>query len=407
MRKAFGDVVALDGVDLRSRAGELVAVVGPSGCGKSTLLSLVCGLADAGRRLGARAARGADAAARRAAAVAVGARQRGAGAARGGDSRATARAAAHALFERSGWPASSAHGPRRSSGGMRQRVAFLRTLLAGRPLLCLDEPFAALDALTRAQAQSWLAEALAREPRTVLLVTHDVEEAVLLADRIVLLSPRPGRVVPELDVACRARARGPTSRWSSCASARWRALGVRADERAARSRPSLAVLLASSSPPGSSSCAPGWSTRCCCPRRPRSPSRSGRTASLLAPDLLVTTWEVVLGLAAALVLGAALAVAMHLVPAVERALRPLVVGSQAVPIPVLAPLIVFVLGFGLAPKILIVALICFFPIVVNVADGLRDSDPDARRLLRSLDASRWQRLRFLDAPSALPAGFTG
>ena len=78
---------------------------------------------------------------------------------------------------------------------MRQRVAFLRTLLAGRPLLCLDEPFAALDALTRAQAQAWLGEALAREPRTVLLVTHDVEEAVLLADRIVLLSPRPGRVV--------------------------------------------------------------------------------------------------------------------------------------------------------------------------------------------------------------------
>ena len=91
---------------------------------------------------------------------------------------------------------------------MRQRVAFLRTLLAGRPLLCLDEPFAPLDALTRAQAQTWLAEALAREPRTVLLVTHDVEEAVLLADRVVLLSPRPGRVVLELDVPLpRPRAR--------------------------------------------------------------------------------------------------------------------------------------------------------------------------------------------------------
>jgi NitT/TauT family transport system ATP-binding protein len=84
---------------------------------------------------------------------------------------------------------------------MRQRVAFLRTLLAGRPVLCLDEPFGALDALTRAQLQRWLAGALVREPRTVLLVTHDVEEAVLLADRIVLLSPRPGRVVGELRVA--------------------------------------------------------------------------------------------------------------------------------------------------------------------------------------------------------------
>lgn len=129
--------------------------------------------------------------------------------------------------------------------------------------------------------------------------------------------------------------------------------------------------------------------------------------SILLPDLAITTWEVVLGLLAAFVVGVALAVAMHLVPAVEEALRPLVVGSQAVPIPVLAPLVVLLLGFGLAPKILIVALVCFFPIVVNVADGLRDVDPDARRVLRSLHASRWQRLRFLEAPSALPSGFTG
>ncbi|MDA0182571.1 ABC transporter permease [Solirubrobacter phytolaccae] len=129
--------------------------------------------------------------------------------------------------------------------------------------------------------------------------------------------------------------------------------------------------------------------------------------AILGPDLAVTTQEVVFGLLAALVLGIVLAVAMHLVPMLDRALRPLVVGSQAVPIPVLAPLIVFALGFGLAPKIVVVALICFFPVVVNVADGLRDVDPDARRVLNALGTSRWQRLRFLEAPSALPAGFTG
>ena len=83
---------------------------------------------------------------------------------------------------------------------MRQRVAFLRTLLAGKPVLCLDEPFAALDAISRAEMQTWLAGALAREPRTVLLVTHDVEEALLLADRVVVLSPRPARVLGELAV---------------------------------------------------------------------------------------------------------------------------------------------------------------------------------------------------------------
>jgi ABC-type nitrate/sulfonate/bicarbonate transport system ATPase subunit len=208
VRKAFGPVVALDGVDLRVADGEVIAVVGPSGCGKSTLLELVCGLLapDAGTVAAPPAALMPQrdgllpwltaldnaALARRVA----------------GDSRAVARAAAHAHFAAFGLEGFERARPAELSGGMRQRVAFLRTLLAGRPVLCLDEPFASLDALTRAQAQGWLAEALAREPRTVLLVTHDVEEAVLLADRVVLLSPRPGRVVATLDVAlARPRAR--------------------------------------------------------------------------------------------------------------------------------------------------------------------------------------------------------
>jgi ABC-type nitrate/sulfonate/bicarbonate transport system ATPase subunit len=208
VRKAFGDVVALDGVDLRVRAGELVAVAGPSGCGKSTLLEVVCGLATP------------DAGAVEAPPAALMPQRDGllpwlsaldnAALARrvAGDSRATARAAAHQHFAAFGLDGFERARPAALSGGMRQRVAFIRTLLAGRPLLCLDEPFASLDALTRAQAQMWLAAALEREPRTVLLVTHDVEEAVLLADRIVLLSPRPGRVVLELDVPLdRPRAR--------------------------------------------------------------------------------------------------------------------------------------------------------------------------------------------------------
>jgi ABC-type nitrate/sulfonate/bicarbonate transport system ATPase subunit len=88
---------------------------------------------------------------------------------------------------------------------MRQRVAFLRTLLSGKPVLCLDEPFGALDALTRREMQEWLAQALAREPRTVLLVTHDVEEAATLADRVLVMSPRPGRMVAELRVPASRR----------------------------------------------------------------------------------------------------------------------------------------------------------------------------------------------------------
>jgi putative hydroxymethylpyrimidine transport system permease protein len=128
---------------------------------------------------------------------------------------------------------------------------------------------------------------------------------------------------------------------------------------------------------------------------------------LLGSDLAVTSWEVIAGLSAAIAIGAALGIGMHLSPALRRALRPLVIGSQAVPVPVIAPLFVLVLGFGLAPKVLMVALVCFFPVTINLYDGLRRVDPDARKLLRSFDATRWQTFRLLEAPSALPATFTG
>jgi len=205
---SYGALTVLRGVTLRVAPGEIVAVVGPSGCGKSTLLELVCGLLapDAGR---VRAAPAALMPQRDALLPWLSALDNAGLALRvAGMSRAAARAAAHEHFAAFGLEGFERSRPAALSGGMRQRVSFLRTLLAGRPVLCLDEPFGALDALTRLQMQRWLADALAREPRTVLLVTHDVEEAVLLADRVVLLSPRPGRIVATLDVGLpRPRAR--------------------------------------------------------------------------------------------------------------------------------------------------------------------------------------------------------
>jgi NitT/TauT family transport system ATP-binding protein len=198
--RRFKRVTALQGVDLSVSENEVVAVVGPSGCGKSTLLELIAGLQqpDEGT-LSAEAASympqrdlllpWRDALANAALALEC-----------EGVPRSEARRRAEPLFERFGLAEFEDTRPAELSGGMRQRVAFLRTLLPGRTLLLLDEPFGALDAITRASMQRWLADALAQEPRTVLLVTHDVEEAVFLADRVIVLSPRPGRVVAEIGV---------------------------------------------------------------------------------------------------------------------------------------------------------------------------------------------------------------
>lgn len=129
--------------------------------------------------------------------------------------------------------------------------------------------------------------------------------------------------------------------------------------------------------------------------------------SLLWRNFAVTAEEVVLGLALALLGGFALAVAIHLFPLLRRAAYPLAVGSQAVPIPVIGVLLVFWWGFGLFPKLVVIALICFFPVVVATVDGLASVDPEQPKLLRTLDASRWQAFRFAELPAALPAALSG
>ena len=206
--KSFGDSVVLAPTDLHISEGSFVAIVGPSGCGKSTLFNIIAGLLepDAGEVvLQGRNVVGATGhvgymlqkdllvpwrsvednitmAARLTRKV-----------------TSSDRAEARQIAQRYGLGEFLDHYPKALLGGMRQRVAFMRTLVTHQPLLLLDEPFGALDAQTRLEMQSWLLDVWRESGRTVLFITHDVDESIFLSDRILVMSPRPGRVVADLE----------------------------------------------------------------------------------------------------------------------------------------------------------------------------------------------------------------
>jgi putative hydroxymethylpyrimidine transport system permease protein len=129
--------------------------------------------------------------------------------------------------------------------------------------------------------------------------------------------------------------------------------------------------------------------------------------SLLVDNAGVTLVEVVIGLAISLAAGVAFGVAMHLVRPLRDAAYPLLVASQAIPVVVLAPIFVLAFDYGIGPKLAIVALICFFPITVNLLDGLRSTPPELLKLMRSMGASRLHTLRSVELPASLPSLFSG
>lgn len=201
----YGSLEVLSGIDMTVAQGEILALAGPSGCGKSTFLELVCGLqepasgelevagqtSDRGRLASCAWMPQRDCllpwySALDNAALAL---------TNQGRPKSEAREIAAARFNHFGLAGFENSRPDELSGGMRQRVAFIRTLVSGKPVLLLDEPLAALDAITRAELQEWLNPVLTEAQATVLLVTHDVEEALYLADRVAVLSPRPGRLL--------------------------------------------------------------------------------------------------------------------------------------------------------------------------------------------------------------------
>lgn len=206
---SYGDLPVLSGVSLDVAPGEFVSLVGPSGCGKSTLFGALAGILDG--------------------ATVTGDVEVDDGPVRGAPfglmpqqdllfpwrtvldntalglevarvPRRETRERARALFEPFGLAGFEDARPGELSGGMRQRAALLRTVVAGRQVLLLDEPFGALDALTRTAMQDWLESVRARYGWTTVLITHDVREAALLSDRVLVFSPRPATVVRELVV---------------------------------------------------------------------------------------------------------------------------------------------------------------------------------------------------------------
>ncbi|OUM96408.1 MAG: nitrate ABC transporter ATP-binding protein [Thermobacillus sp. ZCTH02-B1] len=205
----YGDRPVLGGVTLRVEDGEFVSLIGPSGCGKSTLLKVIGGLEQAER--GEIYIEGRPANGRRGLIAympqqpsllpwrtVAGNIELALGIA--GVPRAEARRLARDWLGRVGLAEYANAWPHMLSGGMQQRVSFIRALLSPRKLMCLDEPFGALDALTRQHMQEWLLSIWEENRRAVLLVTHSIEEALLLSDRIVVLSARPASVLREFTV---------------------------------------------------------------------------------------------------------------------------------------------------------------------------------------------------------------
>ena len=214
LRKQFPGpppVVAFDGISFDVADREFVSIVGPSGCGKTTLLHVVSGLEM--QTSGTVAVDGVSVAAAKRTALCGYMFQKdllfpwkrvldnvALGLTLGGVSKKEARQRANALLEQYGLDGFARAYPPLLSGGMRQRAAVMRTLLVDRPIMLLDEPFGALDAITRSVMQQWLVSVWEERRGTLLFITHDTEEAILLSDRVLLMSSRPGRIAMDLRI---------------------------------------------------------------------------------------------------------------------------------------------------------------------------------------------------------------
>ena len=435
VRKRYGDgTLALDGVDLAVAPGELVAIVGPSGCGKSTLLRLVARLEEPSGGV-AQVATGRIGSVFQDATLLPWRRVRGNVELPGeldGVAPAERRERADRAIDLVGLASHAGSLPHTLSGGMRMRASLARALTRDPDLFLFDEPFGALDDLTRQQLATELVELYARRRFAALFVTHSVPEAVFVASRVVVLSPRPGRVVADVDVPF-AYPRAPGLRYE-------RAFTEKAAEvagflgRSVEGSPPPARELAPSPVAGGEgplrSLLPpaavlalvlaAWyavSELVLSPERRflLPPPHAVLLVGFLDPahltellgGLWLTTQVAALGLAIAAAAGIASGVLMSQARWLERSLYPYAVVLQTVPILAMVPLIGFWFGFGLGSRVLVCVLIALFPIVANTLFGLRSVPRGLRDLFALHRAHRLSRLVRLELPAALPAILTG
>ena len=402
---AFNGATVLEDVNLEITQGEFIALIGPSGGGKSTLLRVIAGLlrADKGtvevaeqpavvfqdyRLLPWRTAEGN---------VALPQELKGSG-----------RHPQQAL-KQVGMLAYAERYPDELSGGMKARVAIARALAQETEVVLLDEPFAALDALTRERFNLELKRLQGKENKTVLFVTHSIREAVYLADKVVLL--RDGRIQRVIDThnqgrltayqsGVEAQLRDALGTADSTVEQRvslpwrfpWEAFGTLA----------LLVLLLG-----------GWSLLA----RQVSPLFFPPPADvlealitnlgLLTENAAATLSVTLLGILCAVALGTPAGYLMARSRVLERLLSPFIVALQAVPTVIIAPLLVLWLGYGLGAKLVVTTLVSIFPVIVSTMSGVREVDRVYREAFQTMGSSRLQTFLKLEVPGALPSLLSG
>ena len=440
--KRFGDVHALAEIELTLDDGEFVSLIGPSGCGKSTLLRVVADLEQptAGTvRVGGKSARQA----RLDQDYGIAFQQSGLLEWRTvaenvelplhvhGVGKAERRARAAELLELVGLADFAGSRPGQLSGGMQQRVAIARALAPQPKLLLMDEPFGALDEMTRERMQAELLRIARESGAAVLFVTHSIPEAVVLSDRVVVMTPRPGRITEIVTGRRPGRARSwsPTTSRTSARRPRSSRRSRRCARRCARGTGDRAVDGDRTPPRRGGGVRVGS-------RRWRSASSSSWCGTLVVvafavpafllptpiaiaqqfvaqfPVILstaaVTGGNALVGLIAGFLIGLVLAVLAASSRLDRRADDAGRARGERVPIVALAP--VFTIMFGSTteiPRQLVVTVVVIVPVFVSAARGLRAVAPVHGDLMTSLAATPWQRARFVRLPGAVPYVMTG